>query len=149
MSFVSALFAEFAARRRRLRAAAGERGQSLIEMAILGGLVLGSFGLFILPWMARAAPWGLAVPVIFMLGYGALDWRRQQALTTATPEAAPRVMRRHDIAALLFSLACAGAGAAAFVTGFNAPPRTAPPPPVEEVWQPPPDALELEIAPDP
>ena len=149
MSFSSALFAEFAARRRRLRAALGERGQSLIEMAILGGLVLGSLGLFILPWMARQAPWGLAVPFVFVLGYGLLDWRRQQALTVAAPETAARVTRRHDIGALLLSLACAGAGAAAFVTGFNAPPGSAPPAPVEETWQPPPDALELEIAPSP
>ena len=57
-AFLSALFTEMSARRRRLREVFGDYGQSLVEFFVLGGLLAGSVGLFIRPsYMPGAAPW--------------------------------------------------------------------------------------------
>ncbi len=67
--FFSSLLAEAGARRRRLRAALGDRGQAIVEFLVLSGLALGSIGLFVREWMVDAAPRGFAIPVVFVLGY--------------------------------------------------------------------------------
>jgi hypothetical protein len=142
--FLPSLFSEYAARRRRLRKALGDRGQSFFEMLVLGGLVLGSLGLFLMPWMAAAAPWGFAIPFVFVAAYCLLDAKRQAAMKDEGR--AEEVRKRHDLAALALAIASAGAGAAAFTIAYRAKPVA----PVEEpVWSPPEDAVEIEIAPGP
>jgi len=78
--FFPSLFAEMGARRRRLRASLGDRGQGIVEFLVLGGLFLGSLGLFVRDWMPAAAPWGFALPFVFVVGYVLIDARRQIAV---------------------------------------------------------------------
>jgi hypothetical protein len=80
MSFLSGMTEEIGARRRRLRRSLGDRTQAILEALVLGGLVAGSLGLLLEPWMLAAAPWGLALPFIFVVGFVLLEARRQRAL---------------------------------------------------------------------
>ncbi|MGD9978997.1 MAG: hypothetical protein AB7H66_12270 [Hyphomonadaceae bacterium] len=134
------MFDELGERRRRLRLSLGDRGQALASFAILAGLMLGSIGLFIRPWMADVAPWGFAVPLIFAVGYVAIDWRRQAALEQGGD--AEKVAANYDWTARLFSFACALAGAAAFVIALTSEP-------VEQIeeWTPPESAVSVDISP--
>lgn len=141
--FLSAMFNEMGARRRRLRAALGDRGQGLFEFLVLAGLGVGSLGLFVRDWMPAAAPWGFALPFVFLIGYVLIEYRRQAALARegTDPE---RVRFGYDWFALLWSLGCALAGAGAFVIAWTAEP---PPPPQEDVWTPPESAVPVDISP--
>ena len=139
--FLTNLFDELGERRRRLRKSLGDRGQALASFTILAGLVLGSLGLFLRTWMIDVAPWGFAVPVVFVLGYLLIDWRRQAALTRGA-EAEPAAAK-YDWSARLFSFACALAGAAAFVIAFT----SEPPPRQIEEWAPPDSAVSVDISP--
>lgn len=130
------------ARRRRLRASLGDRGQAIAEFLVLGGLAIGSLGLFVRPWMPAAAPWGFAIPGVFLIGYLLIEARRQAEAARAG-EAAP-VASRYDWLALLFSFGCALLGAAAFVIAWSAEP--APPPELDE-WAPPESAVPVDISP--
>lgn len=78
--FFTNLFDELGERRRRLRKSLGDRGQALASFAILAGLMLGSLGLYLRPWMIDVAAWGFAVPVVFLVGYLLIEWRRQIAV---------------------------------------------------------------------
>lgn len=130
------------ARRRRLREALGDRGQGMVEFLVMGGLLVGSLGLFVRDWMPAAAPWGFAMPFVFVLGYAMIEARRQgEAKAGAAPA---QVTTRYDWAVLLWSFGCAMAGAAAFVIAWSAAPAPAP---QEEIWTPPPSAVQTEIAP--
>jgi hypothetical protein len=139
--FVSNLFAEMGARRRRLRAALGDRGQAIAEFLVMGGLLLGSLGLFVREWMPAAAPWGFALPFVFLIGYVLIEARRQAALRTGEAE---RVSQSYDWTALLWSFGCALAGAAAFVIAFSSEP---PAPPEEDIWTPPENAVSVDMPP--
>lgn len=136
--FFTSLFDELSARRRRLRASLGDRGQALASFVILAGLVLGSLGLFLREWMIAVAPWGFAIPVVFVIGYLLIDWRRQAALASGAD--ADKIATTYDWTARLFSLACALAGAAAFVIAFSSPPQ------IQE-WTPPENAVSVDILP--
>lgn len=140
--FFSAMFAEMGARRRRLRAILGDRGQGLTEFLVLGGLAIGSLGLFARPWMAAAAPWGFAVPVVFLIGYVLIEARRQAALRRdgAEPE---KVATSYDWGVLLWSLACVLTGAAAFIIAWGA----EPPSEEEPIWEPPAGSVIIEMTP--
>jgi hypothetical protein len=140
--FFSSLFTEMGARRRRLRAALGDRGQGIVEFLVLGGLMLGSLGLFVRDWMPAAAPWGFALPFIFVIGYGLIDARRQAQFANA--EAPERVNASYDWIVLGWSFGCALAGAAAFVIAWSAEP---PPVQEEEIWTPPESSVSVEISP--
>ena len=181
--FLSRMLEEMGARRRRLRQQFGERGQGLVEFATFGGLALGSLGLLLAPWMPAAAPWGFALPVVFLLGFVLIERRRQRQaafggievseaakedeevelrntlrkkqiddptftdVDSAQFETQFRAERRQsrlavrtDWTVLLWSLACAVAGVAAFVIAWTA--RPAGP---EDNWQPPASAIDSEI----
>jgi hypothetical protein len=140
--FLSSLFAEMGARRRRLRAALGDRGQGIVEFLVLGGLMLGSLGLFVRDWMPAAAPWGFALPFIFAIGFLLIDGRRQAEL--ARTQAPERVNASYDWIVLLWSFGCALAGAAAFVIAWSAEPA---PVQQEEIWTPPESSVSVEISP--
>ncbi len=140
--FFPVLFAEMGARRRRLRGALGDRGQALVEFLVLGGLALGSLGLFAREWMVAAAPWGFAVPIVFVIGFLLLEARRQASL--ARGEAAERVNSAYDWVVLLWSFGCALIGAAAFVIAYTSPPPAAP---EDEIWTPPESAVSVDISP--
>jgi hypothetical protein len=153
--FFHGLFNEFAARRRRLRAALGDRGQGLIEFLVFAGVLVGALGLFVGPWMPAAAPWGFAVPVAFGAGYLLIEARRQRSIAeVAAPEtpdedgrtAMDRVAAGYDWLALGWSLMCALLGAAAFVIAWSAKPpeldKTA-----FEKWSPPENAVSVDISP--
>jgi len=171
--FFASLFDEMGARRRRLRAALGDRGQGIAEFLVMGGLLVGSLGLFVRDWMPAAAPWGFAVPVVFIAGYLLIDSRRQASIAAAESKLAEqaevaRAVARHersdlpeivdedgrtvvdrttssyDWIVLLWSLACALAGAAAFVIAWSAEPPRAPNP---NEWAPPESAVDVEISP--
>jgi len=151
--FLSSLFAEMGARRRRLRAALGDRGQGLVEFLVLGGLAVGSLGLFVRDWMPAAAPWGFALPVVFVLGYILIEARRQASLRMADGNsdvddegrtASDRTASGYDWLVLLWSFACALAGAAAFVIAYTSQP---PPNQEEEIWTPPESSVSVDISP--
>lgn len=130
------------ARRRRMRGLLGDRGQSIFEFLIMSGIALGSLGLLVRLWMPAAAPWGFAIPFVFVIGYILIERRRQRAHAAA--EDPEPVRRSYDWAALLWSLACALAGAAAFVIAWNAEP---PAPEQEEIWTPPESSVTVDISP--
>lgn len=135
--FFSSMFAEMGARRRRLRASLGDRGQALVEFLVLGGLVVGSLGLFVRPWMPDAAPWGFWLPFVFVAGYLLIEARRQ--LSHARGAVPERTSAGYDWMALLWSFGCALAGAAAFVIAWSAKPA--------EEWTPPENTPTVEIVP--
>lgn len=141
--FFSAMFAEMGARRRRLRASLGDRGQAIAEFLVLGGLAIGSLGLFVREWMPSAAPWGFALPFVFLIGFGLIEYRRQAAAARADADPA-RLSASYDWIALLWSFGCALAGAAAFVIAWSAEP---PPAPQEEIWTPPENSVSVDISP--
>lgn len=72
--------AEMGARRKRQRQAFGDRTQAVIEFLVLSGLVMGSLGLLLGEWMPGAAPWGFALPFVFVAGLVLIETRRQAAL---------------------------------------------------------------------
>lgn len=134
------LFTEFSARRRRLDKALGDRGKGLFELFVLGGLILGSAGLFLYPWMFSAAWWGLAAPVLFLALYVFIDVRRQRAVAAGGEE--KTVRKRHQYLTLWATLGCVALGYCAFTIGLLSDPRPAPEP---AGWQPPRDAIPTEI----
>jgi hypothetical protein len=193
--FLSSMVDEIGARRTRLRAAFGDRGQAVTEFLVLGGLAIGSIGLVVRDGMVRTAPWGLALPFVFVIGYLLIDARRQRAvpdfkrrlpeinddldakdlkrtltelraeqdvdaedLSRAEAEfrantearrlarldqADTIVGRAYDWPVFLWSFGCALLGAAAFVLAWTAQPHVAP----HEEWQPPREAVDVDIAP--
>ena len=142
-SFFSGMFNEMGARRRRLRAAFGDRGQAFAEFLVLGGLAVGSLGLFVRPWMPGAAPWGLWLPLVFVIGYLLIEVRRQAALAREGADA-DKLGASYDWIALGWSFGCALLGAAAFVIAWSAQPA----PPVDpNEWTPPESAVPVDISP--
>ncbi|MBI3438844.1 MAG: hypothetical protein HY054_09415 [Proteobacteria bacterium] len=139
--FLASMFAEMGARRRRMRAMFGDRGQALVEFLVLGGLLLGSLGLIVGEGMIRAAPWGIAVPFAFVIGFVAIEVRRQAELKANGDEA--KIGSRFDWIALLWSFGCALLGVAAFVLAWTAQPHAA----EHDDWQPPREAVDVDIAP--
>ncbi len=137
------MFGEITARRRRLRASLGDRGQGVAEFLVLAGLGVGSIGLFVREWMPGAAPWGFALPFVFLIGYGLIEYRRQ-ATTARDGADAAKISASYDWIALLWSFGCALAGAAAFVIAWSAEP---PPPPQEDIWAPPENSVPVDILP--
>ncbi|MBL8538351.1 MAG: hypothetical protein JNM59_13170 [Hyphomonadaceae bacterium] len=141
-SFFEAMFAEMGARRRRMRAGLGDRGQGIAEFLLLGGLMVGSLGLLVRPWMPSAAPWGFAVPLLFLAGYALIEARRQASNARGgDPES---VSRTYDWITLGWSFACALLGVAAFVIAWSAQPL---PPPPEQIWTPPEGSVPVDISP--
>ncbi len=131
-----------------MREALGDWGEGLSGFVLLGGMVVGSLGLFARPWMLGIAPWGLAMPFVWAAGYGLIDWRRQAALARAQTSvhevgnldaANEQISRTYDWLALLWGLACAIAGVAAFMMSWTEP---EPPP-----WEPPAGTVSVDIAP--
>lgn len=145
MSFFSTMADELGARRRRLRASLGDRGQGIAEFLVMAGLLLGSLGLLLEPWMPRAAPWGFALPFVYAIGFVLLERRRQRGIAAGADVVTSS--SRNDWAVFLWGFGCALAGAAAFVLAWNA--RPAPPPaPGADDWHPPASAVPTEITPD-
>lgn len=143
-----------------MRAALGDRGQGMIEFLVFGGVLVGALGLLIGDWMPSAAPWGFAVPIVFILGYLLIDARRQRSFVIAEAEfgdgawvkdedgrtAMDRVAGGYDWLTLGWSLLCALMGAAAFVIAWSAKPpeidKT-----VFDKWTPPESAVSVDISP--
>lgn len=143
--FFSVMLEEMGARRRRFRAAFGDRGQALTEFLTFAGIILGSLGLFLRPWMPDAAPWGFAIPFVFVIGHFLIEWRRQAAPVPEEPEAAEKRTTTYDWSSFLWRMACAVAGVAAFVIAWGAEPVA---PPVDEGWAPPEEAVTSVIVPE-
>ncbi len=140
--FFPTLIQELVPRRRRLREIFGNRGQAIYEFFVMGGLIVGSLGLFLAPWMPAAAPWGFALPFLYVIGQLLLEWRRQKAIARGAD--AEAITPGYDWTIILWSLACALAGAAAFVMAWGA--RPAPPPaPVDDSWRPPENVIEMDL----
>ena len=141
--FFPSMFAEMGARRRRLRDALGDRGQGIVEFLVLAGLFLGSLGLFVRDWMPDAAPWGFAVPLVFVAGYVLIEVRRQYALRAAGADATV-VARRYDNFVGLWCFGCALLGAAAFAIAWSAQPANSA---AQTDWSPPSNTVPTEIGP--
>lgn len=139
--FFTNLLDELGERRRRLRKSLGDRGQALASFVILAGLIMGSLGLYLRPWMIGIASWGFFVPAVFVVGYLLIEWRRQATLASGAD--AEKTATTYDWTSRLFSLACALAGAAAFVIAFT----SEPPAPQIEEWTPPEGAVSVDISP--
>ncbi len=139
--FFTNFFDELGERRRRLRKSLGDRGQALASFAVLAGLMLGSLGLYLKPWMIGVSAWGFGVPVVFDIGYLLIEWRRQADVERGGE--AEALATRYDWTARLFALACALAGCAAFVIAFS----SEPPAPHIEEWTPPESAVSVDISP--
>jgi hypothetical protein len=135
------MLSEIGARRRRLRAAFGDRAQAFTEFLALAGLAIGSIGLVVRDGMVRTAPWGLALPFVFVIGYLAIEARRQAQVRAGADEA--KTSSAYDWIVLLWSFGCALLGAAAFILAWTAHPHVAP----HEDWQPPREAVDVDIAP--
>jgi hypothetical protein len=140
--FLSSMFSEMGARRKRLRLAFGDRAQGVFEFLIMGGLLIGSLGLVVRDWMPAAAPWGFAVPFVYLIGYVLIDGRRQGAL--ARGDDAEKTSQTYDWWTLWWSLGCALLGVAAFVIAWTSAP---PAPPREDVWTPPENSIPVDISP--
>lgn len=139
--FFTNFFDELGERRKRLRKSLGDRGQSFASFAILAGLILASLGLYLRPWMIGVAAWGFAVPAFFVIGYLLIEWRRQADVKRSGESDA--LATKYDWTARLFALACALAGAAAFVIAFS----SEPPSPQIEEWSPPESTVPVDISP--
>lgn len=137
------MFEEMGARRKRLRDAFGDRGQGVVEFLVLAGLFVGSAGLFVRDWMPAAAPWGFAVPLVFVLGYILIEARRQRTRRAENADAAG-ITRRYDMFVGLWCLACALLGAAAFAIAWSAQPA---PTQTQDDWSPPRNTVPTEISP--
>lgn len=140
-AFFESLVSEMGARRRRLRGSLGDRGHSLVDFLIMGGILVGSLGLFVRPaYMPAAAPWGFALPFLFVAGYLLIDTRRQASLAKGADAA--KVASNYDWIVLLWSFGCALVGLAAFVIAWTSEPEQ----PVDPLdWTPPENALEVDI----
>lgn len=140
-AFFESLTSEMTARRRRLRGALGDRGQSLVDFLIMGGILVGSLGLFVRPhYMPAAAPWGFALPFLFVAGYLLIDARRQAGLAKGADPG--KVAASYDWITVLWSFGCALIGLAAFVIAWTSEPER----PVDPLdWTPPENALEVDI----
>lgn len=138
------MLSEIPARRRRMRGFFGDRAHSLTEFLIMGGVVVGSLGLFVRPWMPAAAPWGFALPFVFLAGHLIIEWRRQAAAASRSAGEDEDESHAGDWIAFLWSFACAAAGAAAFTIAWGAQPA----PIEEEIWTPPTGAVSSVIVPE-
>jgi hypothetical protein len=136
------MFSEMGARRRRLREALGDRGQGIAEFLVLAGLLVGSLGLLVRPWMPGTAPWGFAIPVLFVVGFVLIDTRRQAALSRGRDAA--DIATGYDWLVFGWSFGCALLGAAAFMIAWGAQPA---PPPEEDIWTPPESSVAVDISP--
>jgi hypothetical protein len=141
--YFEAFINEALARRRRIASTIGPLAQGWFDLALLGGVVIGSVGLFAYPWMPWAAPWGFALPFACAIGHGLLDARRQTAL--ARGDDSEKVQERGDFAAVLWGLGCASAGVVTFAYAYLQEPAPPPPAPTEE-WAPPDSVIELDIS---
>ncbi|MGE3143437.1 MAG: hypothetical protein AB7L65_08960 [Hyphomonadaceae bacterium] len=139
MRFFSALLDETAARRKRLRQALGDRGQSLFEFALLTGLVIGAGSFYLRDWLAAYAPLTLLLPFAFVLGYGLIEARRQSEFKAGAAEESVR--KRYDLAALAWAILCGGLG-----LGLLCYAMTAKPPPAPATgWEPPRGTVATEL----
>ena len=143
IAFFDSFLEEAIQRRQRIATTIGPRFQGVFDLMLLGGVTVGSLGLLVRPWMAQSAPWGFALPVVFLAGHVLLDARRQAQLARGgDPEA---VRARADLFAVAWGIGCAAVGAATFFLAFQDAPPPPPPAPVEE-WSPPHSAFEVDIA---
>jgi hypothetical protein len=119
MAFLPDLGAELAARRRRLRAALGDARASVLEFALLTGVLIGFAAPAFGPegFLGRAyAPF---LPLLALVGYGVIESIRQRTLAAGADEGAVRAA--FDRRTLLFMAAVAMVGAATFVWATLAP----------------------------
>ncbi len=117
--FVSQLGSEFLARRTRLRRAIEDRRASLLEFALLAGLVLGATCAGFGPKGFVGGLYGPFLPLVAVGGYVALDAQRQRALAAGLDEAMVRTA--YDRRTLWFVAAVAAIGYATFVWATLAP----------------------------
>ncbi|MDX2234580.1 MAG: hypothetical protein NW200_08785 [Hyphomonadaceae bacterium] len=117
--FFAQVGTEFLARRRRLRLAIEDRRASLLEFALLAGLVLGATSGGFGPKGFIGGVYGPFLPVLAVIGYFVLDAQRQRALAAGQP--APDVTAAFDRRVLWFIAAVAAIGYATFVWATLAP----------------------------
>jgi hypothetical protein len=105
--------AELTAQRMNLRKRLNESRASLIEFGLLGCLILGSVGLLVPERGFAVAPWGVAIPFVYMVGMIVAELIRQRALKT--PEDGLRMRRGYGRVTGAIGLVCAAAGMATFI----------------------------------
>jgi predicted secreted protein len=111
MSFLSGFLEEFGDQRRRLRRFAKEPRASLIEFTLFAGFVLAALGPIIVAHGYRAAPWGPAVPFLF-LAAAVWSYSRLRPNLGGVEEAPAR--QRHDRVVLAAAIIVSAIGVATF-----------------------------------
>lgn len=140
LTFLRSLGVEFAARRRRLRQAIGDRRASLLEFALLGGVIVGVAAPSFAPRNFVGGLYGPLLPLAAVGGYLLLEAGRQRLIAAGAEEAAIRAA--FDRRTLYFLVALALIGFGTLVWAVVAPP------PFELVpEEPPADALPVTIGP--
>lgn len=113
MSFFSTWTSELLAQRMNLRRRLNESRASLIEFCAFVFVMLGSVGLIVPKRGFEVAPWGLAIPVLYLVAMLVVELIRQNALRQGGDATAMR--RGYGRVTGAIGLFCAAAGLATFI----------------------------------
>jgi hypothetical protein len=113
MAFFGTWISELGRQRMNLRKRLNESRASLIEFGLLTCLMLGSIGLLVPERGFAAAPWGVAIPIMYLAAMAVVEIVRQRAIKQ--PEDVVRMRRGYGRVTGLIGFLSAAAGMATFV----------------------------------
>lgn len=111
--FLAAWGAELTAQRMQLRKRLNESRASLIEFGLLTCLLLGSLGLVVPERGFAVAPWGVAIPFVYLAAMLVVEVLRQRAVKA--PEDVLRMRRGYGRITGAIGFLSAAAGLATFI----------------------------------
>lgn len=113
MSFFSTWASELFAQRMNLRRRLNENRATLIEFGVFMCMILGSAGLIVPKRGFEVAPWGVAIPALYLVAMLGAELIRQSALRKGGEAVAMR--RGYGRVTGAIGLFCAAAGLATFI----------------------------------
>lgn len=113
MAFLSTWLSELGQQRMNLRKRLNESRASLIEFGQLACLMLGSLGLLVPERGFAVAPWGFAIPIVYLVAMVGVEIVRQRAIKQ--PGDVVRMRRGYGRVTGAIGLVCAAAGMATFI----------------------------------